>query len=91
MKTTTGSSSEALDLSTVLKASQAIASEIILDKLLQKLIKIVIENAAAETGVLILTKNNQLLIEATGNTQQESVEVLQSVPIETNQDIAFLK
>ncbi len=104
-KTSSGSSSEVLDLSTVLKASQAIASEIILDKLLQKLMTIVLENAAAETGVLILTKDNQLLIEATSSTtpvgaglqvsssgnqdiaKPARTTVLQSVPIETSQDI----
>ncbi|HEY9709453.1 MAG TPA: ATP-binding protein, partial [Oculatellaceae cyanobacterium] len=87
VKTTTGGSSEALDLSTVLKASQAIASEIILDRLLQNLMKIVLENAAAETGVLILAKDNQLFIEATGSIKQELVTVLQSVPIESSKNL----
>ncbi len=78
----------ALDLATVLKASQAIASEIILDNLLQKLMKILLESAAAETGVLILSKDNQLLIEATGNAHQpDSVSVRQSIPLETSRDI----
>lgn len=80
-------SSEVLDLSTVLQASQAIASEIILDKLLQKLIKIVLEHAAAQTGVLILTKDNRLFIEATGSTKKDSVNVLQSIPVEASPDI----
>ncbi|MBD2181749.1 AAA family ATPase [Planktothrix sp. FACHB-1355] len=84
---TSTASSEVLDLSTVLKASQAIASEIILDKLLQNLMKILIENAAAETGVLILNKDNQLLIEATGNHKQDSVTVLQSIPVKISADI----
>jgi predicted ATPase/signal transduction histidine kinase/CheY-like chemotaxis protein len=86
-RTSSSSSSQILDLSTVLKASQAIASEIILDKLLQNLMKILLENAAAETGVLILTKDNQMMIEATGSTKHNSVSVRQSVPIETSQDI----
>ncbi|HBB31776.1 MAG TPA: serine/threonine protein kinase [Cyanobacteria bacterium UBA9273] len=84
---TSSSSREALDLSTVIKASQAIASEIILSKLLQTLMKIVIENAAAETGVLILVKDNQLLIEATGTAREDSIAVLQSIPVETYQHI----
>ncbi len=48
-----GRSSE-LDLATVMKASQAIAGEILLDKLLAKLMKILIENAGAQKGYLIL-------------------------------------
>ena len=43
-----------LDLTTVMKASQAIASEIRLEGLLQTLMQIVIENAGAQTGVLLL-------------------------------------
>jgi tetratricopeptide (TPR) repeat protein len=48
---TTGSSSgEGLDLATVVKASQAIAGEIVLDKLLAKLTNLVLENAGAQKG-----------------------------------------
>ncbi|NJM73525.1 MAG: AAA family ATPase, partial [Scytonema sp. RU_4_4] len=50
--TTSNSSGEALDLATVMKASQAIAGEIVLDKLLDSLMKILIENAGAQTGFL---------------------------------------
>ncbi|MEH2028369.1 MAG: AAA family ATPase [Nostoc sp.] len=52
------------DLSTVFKASQAISSEIMLDELLAKLMKIVMENAGAQTSCLLLEKNGQMLIEA---------------------------
>lgn len=52
------------DLSTVFKASQAISSEIILDELLSKLMKIVMENAGAQTSCFLLEKNGQMVIEA---------------------------
>ncbi|WP_445632683.1 histidine kinase [Nostoc sp. DSM 114161] len=55
---------EALDLETVLKASQAIASEIVLDRLLAKLMTILIENAGAQTGYLILPTADEWQIEA---------------------------
>ena len=71
-----------LDLMTAIKASQAIASEIMMDKLLVRLMKIVFENAGAQSGVLILEDNDKLLIEASGQTDQFHVEVLQSIPIE---------
>ncbi len=87
-KTSSTGSSESLDLSTVLKASQAIASEIILSNLLQNLIKIVLENAAAEAGVLILTKENQLLIEATGSTTFIGKDFQPTSPSYQEQDIA---
>jgi len=71
-----------LDFTSVLKASQAIAGEIELARLLENLIKIVIENAGAQRGCLILESNGQWLIEAEGNN--EKVTVLQSQAIEAN-------
>lgn len=57
-------SSENIDLSSVMKASTAIAGEVRFDLLLNKMMKIVIENAGAEHGSLILDKeeikNNKL-------------------------------
>ncbi len=73
--------SEALDLNSVLKASQTISEEIDLANLLAKLIKIVIENAGAQTGLLILMENDQLTIEAQGSIEQHQVTVLQSLSV----------
>ena len=71
-----------LDLATVMKAYQAISSDIVLDKLLSKLMKILIENAGAQVGYLILETKGKLLIEAEGSVDSEQVKVLQSIPIE---------
>ncbi len=79
--TTTSQSREALDLATVMKASQAISSEIELDKLLETLMQILIQNAGAQFGFLILEEAGELLIEAAG-TVDGRVLVLQSMPIE---------
>ena len=84
---TSGSPAEALDLTTVMKASQAIASEIVLDKLLSKLIKILLENAGAQKGFLILENNGKLIIEAEGSVEQDSVTVLQSILVENADNI----
>ena len=82
--TTTGNrSGSSLDLATVMKASQAISSEIVLDKLLASLMKILIENAGAQKGFLILETQGKLLIEASGTVEQDHVVVLQSIPIDS--------
>ncbi|MEH2365585.1 trifunctional serine/threonine-protein kinase/ATP-binding protein/sensor histidine kinase [Nostoc sp.] len=86
--------SDSLDLTTILKASQAISSEIELGKLLASLLKIVIENAGADKCVLILwradslpdPKNEHLLIEGSIIQGSEPV-VLQRFPIEESQDV----
>jgi predicted ATPase/tRNA A-37 threonylcarbamoyl transferase component Bud32 len=73
-----------LDLETVMKASQTIAGEVHLEKLLVHLMNIIIENAGAEKGFLLLEKDGQWLIEAEGTTNQAEIKVLQSVPINEN-------
>ncbi|MBD2014214.1 AAA family ATPase [Microcoleus sp. FACHB-53] len=80
---TNPSSGEALDLATVMKATQAISCEIVLDKLLESLMKILIENAGAQKGFLILETKGQLRIEASGEIDSEEITVLQSIPIES--------
>ncbi len=70
-----------LDLNSVLKASQAIAGEIVLDSLLENLMKIVVENAGAERGVLLLNQDGQLVVEAENEIHKNKVKVLQSLPL----------
>ena len=73
---------EVLDLATVIKATNALSSEIVLEKLLATLMNILVENAGAERGILMLPRGDRLLVEATKETDSESVSILQSLPIE---------
>ncbi|MDB9372458.1 ATP-binding sensor histidine kinase [Nodularia sphaerocarpa] len=87
-KTTTNTGlSDVLDSNTFIKFSQAITNEIVLEHLLSKLIKILLENTAAKKALLLLIKDNQLYIEASGNAVDDEVIVLKSIPIETSQDL----
>ncbi|MEH2198165.1 trifunctional serine/threonine-protein kinase/ATP-binding protein/sensor histidine kinase [Nostoc sp.] len=54
--------SVALDLATILKASQTLSGEIELEKLLSALLHLVIENAGADKSVLMLVEESRLLI-----------------------------
>ncbi len=81
------SNSQVLDSATIIKASQTIASEIILEKLLKKLMTIVIENAGAQTGFLILKQQEQLFIQVKGTVDSSKVVVCQSVLAETSQQL----
>jgi diguanylate cyclase (GGDEF)-like protein/PAS domain S-box-containing protein len=76
------SASALLDLNSVIKASQTLSEEIVLDRLLEKMMQIVIENAGAEKGFLILPKNEHWFIEAEGDVGSRQVKVLQSIPLE---------
>ena len=61
---TVGAAIGRLDAETVVKASQALSSEIRLDELIQKLMRITLEHAGAERGLLILARAGGLKIEA---------------------------
>ncbi|GAA6620409.1 AAA family ATPase [Scytonema sp. NUACC26] len=100
---TTGSSSkEALDLATVMKASQAISGEIVLEKLLDSLMKILIENAGAQKGFLILHSQAEIgsegewTIQALGEVKSEAEQnacittILPSMPLENNLPLSIV-
>jgi PAS domain S-box-containing protein len=82
--TTLSRSDNSFDLAAVLKASQAISSEIELEQLLCSLMQILIENAGAQTGRLILENSGEWAIEAACELNDgENVgatRVLQSLP-----------
>ncbi len=81
--------SEALDLSTVIKLSQALSDEFDLGRLLEKIIKIAIENAGARKGFLILEndKDHAFYIEARGIVDGE-IKVLESIPVEGSSQLS---
>ena len=64
-----------MDVETVVKASQAISSEMVLPELIEKLLRIAVENAGAERGLLILLRGGELRIEAEAVTRPGGVEV----------------
>jgi len=66
---------ELLDLATVIKVSQAVAGEIVLEKLIDGLMRAVIEHAGAERCLLILPQGDELQIRAEATTSGEDVTV----------------
>ena len=72
---------ESIDLMSLVKANQAISMEIILDKLLEKLLKVVIQNTGAERGVLLLMKDDILTVEAEYQADSDDFILLESQPV----------
>ena len=81
----TSSLCEALDFASILKATRALSSEILLEDLISTLLKIVIENAGAEKAALIVLKEDVFCLEAIA-TKDNSVKHL-SIPYENSSDI----
>ena len=81
--------SQFLDIATILKATQTLASEVVLEQLLLKLMKIVRENAGADKAMLILegTQDQKLYIEAEIYSNHEP-RVMHSQLLSDNENIS---
>src|SRR5258706_10871833 len=73
--TTIGTPAEQLDVGTVLKAAQAVSGEIELGKLIETLLRIAVEHAGAERGLLILLQGDEPRTAAEATTGRGQVEV----------------
>jgi len=78
-----------LDARALWKASQVVSRELGLEKLLESLMKIILENAGAEWGYLMLPSQERgevtidsLRVEAAGDADNDSIAVLQSLSLE---------
>lgn len=81
---TSDMTSSSLDLMTVTKSSLAISSEFVLETLLSKFMKIVIENAGAKKGYLLMEKSGQLVIEVESKLAEDNTCVRRSVSMESD-------
>jgi PAS domain S-box-containing protein len=72
---TIGAPLENLDLATVIKVSQAVSGEIVLEKLIGTLMRTAIEHSGAERGLLVLPRGDALRIEAEATTSGDTVLV----------------
>jgi PAS domain S-box-containing protein len=66
---------ERLDTVSLAKAQQAISSEMEMDRLLGKIMHIVIENAGAQNGYLLMEKTDKWAVVAKGNIDKKDVEI----------------
>ena len=67
---------DALDLATLLKASQVLSGEIVLDRLLAKLLEIILENAGGDRAVLVLLEQGRPLIQGVRDSQDGETRLL---------------
>jgi predicted ATPase len=79
---TIGTPAEHLDLATVVKVSQTVSGEIVLEKLIDTLMVTALQHAGAERGLLILLRGEQMQIEAEAATDRDTIAVrlLSKVP-----------
>ncbi|NJL12756.1 MAG: GAF domain-containing protein [Microscillaceae bacterium] len=84
MDTTDGGRTN-LDLLTVVKSAQVLSGEIVLAALLKKMLDIVLENAGAQRGVLLLNdEKDRLLLQAEIDLPRQQEAFMQNLPLEAD-------
>ena len=90
-KDTTGHStftnSVLLDTASIIKSSQMISQEVHLNQLLENMLRIIMENAGATKGILIIRENDNLLIQAKGEIAQKNIGTMQRIPVEQSNEL----
>ncbi|XYH93163.1 protein kinase domain-containing protein [Sorangium sp. So ce1128] len=76
------------DAALVLRAVQMIAGELVLSRVVSRLMQIVVENSGAERGILLLARDDRLFVEAAFQASPESIEVGQRRLLEDEPELA---
>jgi predicted ATPase/serine phosphatase RsbU (regulator of sigma subunit) len=71
-----------IDAATVIEAAQAISSELVLDRVLERMMRLVIENAGAQRGFLLLERDGRLRVEAAITVDPDVVRVGLGRPVD---------
>lgn len=81
-------SSSSLDLKSVMQAAATLSEEVVFEKLLEKLLMVVIENAGAQNAYFIRSRNNTLFVDASSKLQNAFTCEIKSIPIKTVDEIS---
>jgi predicted ATPase/serine phosphatase RsbU (regulator of sigma subunit) len=84
----TTDTSRGLDLVTAVRATQALAGELELGNLLERLMRVMVENAGAQKGILVLNHGGQLEVEALITVEPYQIKLRVREPIERSSELA---
>ena len=74
--------SASLDMASVMKASQAISSEIVLGQLWRITMRIMLENAGGQRGCFVVRQDGQFVVEGLTDTSDDSKVAARSLPLD---------
>ena len=77
-----------LELVTAVRATQALAGELELGNLLERLMRVMVENAGAQKGILVLNHGGQLEVEALVTVEPYRIQLGLRQPIEQSTELA---
>src|SRR4030095_8306272 len=76
-----------LDLVAAVRATQALAGELELGSLLERLMRVMVENAGAQKGILVLNRGGQLEGEALVTVEPSRIQLGMGQPIEQSTEL----
>jgi histidine kinase len=79
---TLSTQSDQFDILTIIKSSQIISGEIHLNSLIEKMMKIVMENAGAQKGVLLLRNDKKWYVKAESNFKENNNTVMLNLDLD---------
>lgn len=74
------------DLSTAMRLSRAISSEVHLTELSETLMRLLLEHSGAQNGFLILNEKGELMLETESYNRNEKLKVITSIPTPLHED-----
>ena len=80
--TTRSLDSASLDMSSVMKASQTISGEIVVDQLLKTTLQIVLENAGGQKGYFVVQEGDALVIQAQCEAGRDGSALAAPIPVQ---------
>lgn len=83
----TSSNYKLLDLNSIMKASYTISKELVLENILESLMKISIENSGAQRGLLFMEKEGELIVRSEGMIKGNIVNIHFPISYENELDI----
>ena len=74
-------STGALDIETIMRASQTLSKGVQLEQLLENMVRLVMENTGATKGVLLTSDNENLQVQAKGKVSGDKIESMLAIPL----------
>ncbi|WP_437573070.1 AAA family ATPase [Sorangium sp. So ce887] len=77
---------DVFDVETLLKAARVLSQELVVERLLSSMVQVLVENAGAERGALLLARGDGLVLVAQGVAHPPESRALPSIPLEDQSD-----
>ncbi|GAA0178876.1 AAA family ATPase [Clostridium sediminicola] len=76
-----------IDINTIMKASEAISQEIVLEDLIKRLISILMENVGAQKVVIIMKEGQHFVVKGVKEANEEKIRILDGIELDNYSNI----